>query len=225
MGKYAFALNGKFSGKFDQMVANRNHVFRDFVMPSFPGTPAQTLQESNFAAFSAGWNLLSEDDRASWIAQKLDRVDRLGHPYIVSGKDLYNLANRNLFNAGQAPTDTCLGIAAPVPVATLALASLGGPGVDAFSITFTATPVPAGFTMLVYGTQSLSAGTYKPAPSQFKLIDALPAATTSPESIDGGYRAVYGDTIVGGTVFARVVIINNTTGMASAPVTARAIVA
>lgn len=182
-------------------------------MPSNPMTPAQTTQRGNFGFLSGNWSSLTEVERDSWRALTVNTFDRLGHSVTLTGKELYVALNRNLFNSGNALLTTAPTPSSPIPPATLSLqSSLSG---IHFRISFTATPIPAGITYLVFGTAPQSAGTARPGPSKYKLLTALPAATASPADVSTAYDAVFGTVIVGSRVFVRVIAIKNSTGFAA----------
>lgn len=220
--KYSIANNTLLSGRADGNVYFRNHVIRGFAMPAYPGTAAQTLQSSNLASISSNWNALTDVQRATWNATTINVIDRMGHIVAVTGKQLYVLCNRNLFNSGNAAI-----LVAPPPIlpasvtSLLVTASSAGGGAATFSVSYTPTPVPAGSTLLVYGTKPFTPGTYRPSPSQYKFLKKLPATTASPQDLSTEWNAIYGGAVSGAAVFAKVIVVSNARGLASAPVTAR----
>ena len=193
-------------------------------MPANPQTAAQTTQRGNFGSLSGDWNLLTADQQASWLALTINVTDRLGHNVALTGKDLYVALNRNLFNANQAALSV-----APTPASPLSPASLSivpdSTGAAPFDVVYTATPIPAGTTYLVFATGQLSAGTYKPSPSKYRLVTVLPAASASPQDIRTEWEAIYGTLVAGNSVFVKIIAIKNSTGFAAPAVIARAIVA
>lgn len=218
--KYSIANNTLLSGRADGNVYFRNHVIRGFAMPANPNTAAQTTQRGNFGSLSGNWNSLTDAQRASWLALTVNVTDRLGHNVALSGKELYVALNRNLFNSGNAALTTAPTPASPLSPASLSISNAQAGGVE---ITYTATPIPAGTTYLVFATAQQTAGTYKPSLSKYKLIAVLPAATASPQDITTEYENRFGQLSAGGSVFVRVIAIKNSTGFAAPAVSARAV--
>lgn len=221
--KYWLGNNGIMSGRADGSVFMRNHVVRGMAMPSNPQTPAQTVQRGDFGSRSGNWNALTDEQRATWNASSVVLVDNLGHNVTLSGKGLYVALNRNLFNAGQAVLTTAPIPASPLSVSSLATDAHSTPG-GGVNLDFTPDPIPAGTTWLVYATPTLSAGTYRPGRSRYRLVTVLPAATASPQDIETEYVALFGQPVLGGTVFIKIIPIKNSTGYSAPPTIARTIV-
>lgn len=220
--KYSLGDNAIRSGRADAYVWNRNYVIRRMRMPSNPQTAAQTVQRGNFGSLSGNWNSLTDEERATWNALTIVVVDRVGHSVTLTGKDLYVRLNRNLFNAAQAPlTD------APVPTSPLGISSLNivaDVSDNSMKLNFTPTPIPTGTTWLVFATGAQSAGTYKPNPSKFKLITALPAATLTGEDVLPEWSAIFGTMSVGQKIFVKLIAVKNSTGFTSPPTISSTIV-
>lgn len=221
--KYIIADNAKKSGRASGNVYMKNNVIRGFTMPANPQTPAQSVQRNDFGTRSSDWNtLLTDSQRKAWNNFVISGFDRLGLPVSVSGKQAYVLLNRNLFNAAQTAIAVPPIARGPVAPTDLTLtATAAGP---VFTIAWTTGAIPANTTWLVYATTTFSPGTYKPGKSKFKLIKALPAATATPNTLATAYSAVFGSPVAAGSIFVRVVAVNNLSGFASAGLTARAIV-
>lgn len=93
-------------------------------------------------------------------------------------------------------------------------------GTPAMSVTFTPTPVPAGFTLVIQATQGLSAGINNPG-TKFRQITTVAAAGTSPANTLTAYTTKFGSVpAIGLKVFIRAFFVNNTTGQTGQPLQA-----
>lgn len=217
---YLFADNGKKSGRQDGNVYMRNGRSRGFKVPALVRNAYTAIARNNVTSFSAGWGLLTEAQRIAWNNFSYTNSDRFGRPITISGKQAYVGLNTNLINAGQVaivtPPVTLAGITTLYNL-DLTASAVG----DTLAMTFLPTPTLAGTTVLVFGTAPQKPGISRPSQSKYRLIGTLPAATASPAALATMYKAKYGATAIsanlGAKVFLYNIVVQNTTGEASAP--------
>ena len=220
---YMIAENGKKSGRADGNSYMRNGRIRGMAIPSNPNTAYQTTQRGNFGTLSSGWNALTEVQRLAWNVFSIQVSDRFGRTVFVSGKAAYVALNRNLFNTGDsAIAEPPIPVGVPSP-SSLSLSADSAP--STLDLSFTPSPVPANYSWLVYATGAQSVGTYAPSASKYRLIGTIIAGGTTPADIEPDYVAKFGALVGGTKIFVKVVAISTSSGIASAPVTASAIVA
>jgi len=185
-------------------------------MPSLVQNAKTALQRNNFGALNAGWRALTAAQQATWnAATGFTTKDRFGNTIVLVGKTLYTTLNRALFNAGQAAITS-----APVAVGTtspITFSSTGGLVAGHFKFTFTATPVAAGNTWVLFATAPKGAGVFRPGKSQYRLVSTIPAASASPQDKTAAYNAIFGVPLLTQKVFFKVVAVNNTTGEQGVP--------
>ena len=205
---------------------NRSGAYtRTKVTPTNRRTDAQMLQRSALGLLSANWRALTESQRAGWNAavENFQRTNVFGNLLKPSGLNLFVGLNKNLANIGLAPMDDAPQPAG-LPDSTLLelVAGVGNssfkldlqPSVD-FSILIFATPPQSPGREYLRGWRLLNADGTQPTPSG-----------TGPYIYAFGamYEAAFGDPIMDAKMGVRVVFVNRSTGEASVPQQATAII-
>lgn len=211
---YSFPDNRAMSGRAGAWVYFRNGRIRRFMVPALVQNGYTMPVRALLSTLSSGWNGLTDAQRLTWInSEGFTRTDRFGVPHQIKAKNLYVMLNANLVNIGVAPiTDAPLATA----VTGITDGTLTATGAGLFGFAYTPTPTDATVEHLVYATTTFSAGTNRPSKSAFRLIGLLANGSASPAVFGAAYVAKFGNPIVGGRVFIKVVPINNVTGQAGA---------
>ena len=195
---------------------------RTKVTPVNPQTTAQQNARNRLATQSQAWRGLTEAQRQAWIDGSFNfpQTDIFGNSKILSGQALYCKLNSNLDLTGTAAIADI-----PTPEAIPALAISGVAADDsANTVIITATtPVPAGFSMVVFATPNITPGRNF-VKNQFRFVQAFAAAAAGPFDISAAYTALFGDPVEDMKIFARCFYISTTTGQAGIPVQASTVV-
>jgi hypothetical protein len=201
----------------------RNGVIRGMRVPSLVQNNFTQLQRGSLSQLSASWNSLTQAQMRTWnTARGFFASDRFGRSVEISGKTLYVRLNQNLFNIGQAPI-----VVAPVPTAVNGITNLSfvvDDSANTFALTFAPTPTAAGVIHLIFATAQLSAGTFRPSKSAYRLINILPAATATGEDINSSYVAKFGAPVTGNKIFIKLIPVNMLTGQAGPAIAADSVV-
>lgn len=214
-------------GKLNGTVFSKNRggaYTRTKVTPSNPRTTAQNTVRQRLATYSQGWRALTATQLAAWNAavENYKKTDIFGAIKNPSGINLYVKINANLTEAGQAAiTLPALPGAVTGPVS---LTLTGAAGANTLSLAYTATPVAAGMTWIVYATPQVSPGVSF-VKNQFRKLGTIAAAAASPDNIDAAYTAKFGTLVAGQKIYVQVVAVNNTTGQKSPPLSTFCVVA
>jgi hypothetical protein len=142
----------------------------------------------------------------------------LKHP---SGFNLFQRLNNNLAQVGVAQIN-----APPLPTTCSAWTTFSfvPDNTGTMVLTFAATPVPAGYAVLIDGTAPCSPG-IKNANARYRRITSLAAAKATGEDIQVAYVAKFGSIApIGNRVFLRAKYINIATGQTGLPVEATAVI-
>jgi len=131
------------------------YVIRKRNTPVQKKSPAQTIQQNQFASVQQNWQQLTPGEKDSFIDESVNypRTDSLGNPYIMSGQNLQALANINLSNTDQSQIIAM----PPVPVFPLfAINSIGMAISSSFLIIqININPIPAGFALKLFSSNRL----------------------------------------------------------------------
>lgn len=201
-------------GKIGGQVASKNRAgayLRNKVTPVNPSTTFQQTVRNRLAAFSQAWRDLTQAQRDAWNAAVGDysRTDIFGDLRNPTGFNLYQRLNNNLQQIGVAALSL-----PPLPqeVAQVVLSAVTydvGVG-NELDLVFTPT-IPAGHTVLLWGTPGVSPGKNF-VKSEYRLFGTLAAAATSPQDVRTAYEAKFGAQPVGTKVFIMMEVVNNTSG-------------
>lgn len=201
------------SGKIGGHVASRNRggaYFRTKVTPVNPQTTAQSAVRSSFTTFAQGWKALTDAQRSAWNAAVTNyaRTDVFGDIKNPSGFNLYVRLNQNLVTAGLTE------ISDPVLPDSVAdeniLTAVPDASSQLFPVTFSFA-VPANAAIKVFATPQLSQGVTF-VKSEFRLVDVIPPAGTSPFAFGAAYIAKFGTLVTGTKIFLKFVVVNADTG-------------
>lgn len=95
------------AGKQGGSVHARNRAgayIRNWAKPTGGPTAIQTVRRTTFAAQSAGWQTITQDQRDAWDtwANRLTMLNRQGDEYVPTGRQMYMSCNNNLALIGAA---------------------------------------------------------------------------------------------------------------------------
>ena len=220
---YQFALGGKFSGRMDSTVLNRNGTTRGMTVPALVQNEATSTQRNNFAGLSSDWNSLTQVQMQGWNeAVGFTRSNRFGVSVPLKGKELFIALNRSLFNIGETVLND---VPLPVGIANVETATLICDVSDTrVRLTFTPTPVPANTAFAVYFSGMKSPGTFRLGASDFRLFTVLPAAGISPLEAYADYILRWGTLVAGRKIFCKIVAVSTDTGQQSSGMIVSAVV-
>jgi len=203
------------SGSAGGTTASRNRgggYFRNKAIPTNPDTIAQQAARSILAALSQNWRSLTQDKRDAWNAavNNFITTDVFGVGRRKTGKNLYTALNANLASVGQA-TISMPPVPSAVPSAAVSSVKIMV-GAGTYEIIYT--PPLATFSLQVWATAPLSAGVSY-AKNQYRQIDAVLGGGPSPLDFQASYNAKFGVPPVGAKVFAKLVVVENASGIKS----------
>jgi hypothetical protein len=200
-------------------------IIRNRVTPINRRSTLQTNQRQLLGSLASAWRGLTQAERDGWnsATASFPQTDNLGQTVILTGEQLYVRCNANLVLIGQAQIT-----AAPIPT-SFAIMALGAVTLTAaaFTVAFTETPVPAGFSMVFRATRPVSAGKNFLGASEFRFVEVFAAAQATPADIDANYELIFGDKTgqVGQKVGVEAFLVEDTSGLASIPVSTTALIA
>ena len=205
------AASGKISGSVFAKGKGNLYV-RVKTKPHNPNTTFQATSRANFRLNSQAWRALTPAQRSSWNAAAINfpRKNKLGNTIQLSGAGLYCSINNNLLAIAQSV------ITVP-PIPTTVLTPLGVTVTTAatvISAAWTSGPIPVATSYEVWATPGLSPGKNF-VKSQFRLIQVIAAAGTSPTVITTAYSARFGAYIIGTKIFVYLVAVGTLTGLKS----------
>lgn len=212
------------SGSYQGITSSRNRFgqyVRTRATPVNPNTTFQSDVRARLSANATAWRSLTDEDRLSWgyLGASVLRTDSLGQSYTLTGLQAFVLVNNNLAAAGEAAVTTPPTYLLPDPVNSLTLTATAG--VAAFSVAFTATPLPASTRLFVFASPQRSQGIS--FENDLRLIVVSAAAAASPVNALAGYTARFGTLVAGNKIFVSVV--THLAGFTSTPVRDAVIVA
>jgi len=215
-------LDVPMSGSLQSRTYSRNRYGqyqRSRATPVNPATSYQTLVRGRLTAASTAWRALTDSQRMGWEALGLmmSRSDSLGQSYTLNGFTAYVSVNSNLLSAGDAAVSDAPAIVTPGALATVTTTLTA----IAFSIAYTATPLPALTKLLAFLSPMQSAG--RQFNADFRLVHVSAAAAASPANVLAAYTARCGVPVVGTRIFWSLVLHKG--GFLSSPVTGSQVVA
>lgn len=224
MAKIKFGMmmtdaRGKLGGQV--FSKNRSGSFvRTKVTPSNPRTASQMASRSWLGSLSAGWNALTNIQRASWngAVEAWQKTNVFGDTVKPSGKNLYTALNKNLLQSGQ---DVVLSAPEKVDLPIIFTdAVLINSTTDIIDLDFSA--VPAGVVLQVSATPPLNAGVSFVKGKQ-RVIAYLASGEYDKEDLFASYVAKFGDLSAGNNVHFVLRFIGPN-GQASVPKSIKAVV-
>lgn len=188
------------SGSYQGMTASRNRFgqyVRTRASPVQPRTTAQLNQRARMTTNAAAWRTLTDAQRAGWLSLglSLTRTDSLGSSYTMNGFMAYCSVNNNKLDAGDSAVADAPAIVTPADLttATVTLTAV------AFSVAYTATPLPAATRLFIWVSPQRSAGRF--FNGDYRLLSVTAAAAASPSNILAAYTAKFGVPVVGKRIF------------------------
>lgn len=178
-------------------------------------TNTQQTSKNRFTGLTQGWRDLTEPQRLAWNASAPDFITTnvFGNNISPTGKNLYMRLNQNILLAGGSVIDT-----PPFPVSPIALTSftIASNTSAAQTLGFAVSPVAADNALLIEATRPLSVGKYA-AGSEFRFLQLVQEAATSPVNTFTAYSNKFGAPITGKKIFFRVTPVNVLTGIRGVP--------
>lgn len=210
------------SGSIAGVTASRNRYGQYHRTRAIPVNPASSFQgavRTRLAANAAAWKNLTSAQRAGWesLGAQISRTDSLGQTYTLNGFSAYQMINNNNLAAGNAVVSDAPAFTTPVGLLTATITLTAA----AFSVAYTATPLPTGARLFVFASPQRSAG--RSFEGDYRLIHVSAAAAASPANVFAEYVARLGTPIVGSRVFLK--LHTYLAGFLSGPLDAAAIVA
>lgn len=221
----AIVVDGR--GKIGGHVASKNRAgayLRTKVTPVNGQTSFQNVIRNRFTNLAQSWRGLTEAMRIAWNAAVADyaRTDIFGDLKQPTGFNLYQRLNNNLSIIGQAGI-----LVPPLPEAVgevtgVSLAIAAGAGTISLVMSGA---VPANTSVKVLATPPMSAGKSF-VKSEFRMIEILATAATTPVDLKSAYEAKFGSVgVEGQKVFVKLIAVNLTTGQTGTPSSVSGIVA
>lgn len=214
-------------GKIGGHVASKNRsgaYLRTKVTPINRQSSYQQAIRARLTAISQAFRGLTAAQVLAWNSAVADfkKNNIFGDSVQLSGAQLYQRLNNNLSVIGQS-----LLTQPPLPVSVANMGTLtltGAKGTPALSLAFT-TAIAVGESVKLYATAGVSNGK-KFVKSEYRLIDILTSADTTPANILAAYTAKFGAMPVAGMqIFVKAVNVSNTTGIEGQSVSASCVVA
>ncbi len=171
---------------------NRNGYYtRAFVTPVNPRTSTQTIRRSWFGDSAQLWRGLTDAQRTGWSSQaaNINRTDRVGLTYNLTGLQLFIGNNQNRLLVGQARVTN-----AP-SWGTLPTWSFGAITIlddGTFDVAYTAGNIAASRRFYIYASAPVSAGRSFIRKSELRFITSIASNAASPLDLYTAYEAVHG---------------------------------
>lgn len=202
-------------GKVGDVIFSRNTYgayVRDYVVPVQPGSSEQVKYQGYYATVIAGWQGLTQTQRAMWIKSAIDwsRKNVFGDGAKLTGFNLYVKLNMNrqkvgLSNFTVPPIHTTPSLVRPVALSIIAFGPVMNLSVD--------TAPTNGNELIIYATPPLSAG-INFVETEYRLFAIKKTGTSF--SLAAAYNTFFGTfPAVGEKVFLRLATIAVTSGIQS----------
>lgn len=213
-------------GKIGGHVASKNRAgayLRTKVSPVNPQTGYQLGVRNRFTGLSQSWRGLTQAQRDAWNGAVGDyaRTNIFGDLHNPTGFNLFQRLNNNLLLIGESMINT-----PPLPSAVgevIASELTAESGTESLSLTLSGA-VPAGTNVKVFATSPQSAGKSF-VKSEYRLIDVLAPAATTPVDLLTAYQDKFGSTgEAGQKIFVKIEAVNASTGQVGTPSEVSAIV-
>jgi hypothetical protein len=176
-------------GTFISFKTRYGQFRRPYVVPRDPQTPAQLRVRSLMGRISARWRVLTDIQRAAWIARAAESQSRprLGQSGRLTGCQLFVMINFNLALIGEDQVDLPPDYPqfGTNPVGALTITDVSG----ALALQLSVTAVPD-CQILVWGTRPGSPGAS--FPGRFVFLGLLPEPVAGLSDITALYVARYG---------------------------------
>lgn len=202
-------------GKEGGVIYSRNaygSYIKTKVSPINPQTARQLEERTLMGNQAQNWAGLSASEKAGWVnlGSQVTRINRFGDTTNYSGFSLFMKCNRNIVLAGGSAVDEAPTVPT-IPVLN-AVSVTAGLGIDEINLTFTPTPVPAGYAMLVYMTNNILTGRSF-VKNYYRFICKVAAAQTSPQELKDEWAAVFSNVmVVGARIFVKAKLVHLASG-------------
>lgn len=165
---------------------------------------------------SQEWGSLTAAQQLAWAtyAQSAPITDRLGAKQVLTGHAAFVQINNRILLGGGTMIDVPPAEAAPP--ALLTMVTTFDIGVGTSTIAYTTTPLAAGHCLYVQGAVITRPGV-RYFKNLLKLIKVSAAALASPYDYQADLEARFGPLAVGMRVVLMAAVLDNTTGLLSAP--------
>ena len=210
------------SGSYQGITSSRNRngqYVRSRVMPVNRRTAQQIAVRTHQTTNAAAWRSLTSTQRAGWesLGAGMQRSDRLGQSYTLTGIQAHNSINNVLALASTTLLADAPAMLTPAGIATCT------PTIShtVFSVAWTVTPAPAGVKVILRASPQRSPG--RNFEADFRVITVTAAAAASPTDLFALYSARFGTPVVGNKIF--VSIATTISGFESVSLVVAAIVA
>lgn len=190
------------SGSLAGTTSSRNRFGqyrRTRATPVNPNTTAQGTVRNRLAVNSQAWRALTANQRAGWdgLGSSMTRTDSLGQTQTLTGFQAYCSVNNNNLAAGNAVVSDAPALSLVDGLLTVTVTLTAA----AFSVAYTATPLPTGARLFFYASPQRSAG--RNFESDTRLVHVSAAAAASPANVLSAYTARFGVPIVGQRIFMK----------------------
>lgn len=207
------------SGSIGGTVFSRNRggaYTRNRSIPVTSSTTPALNAKQRLATASQAWQGLTAAQRAAWANWALQNpvTDALGFPRHKTGHQSYVGINARRASLGDVALATPPIV--PAPVGLLTVVADGDIGAGDVDIAFTATPLGATEELYLEAAVVNSAGITN-VNNLFRLVGSSAAAQVSPFDWQSLVETRLGTLVVGQTLFARVSVYDNATGLLSLP--------
>jgi len=221
-GPLAAAVSGSVGGT--TFSHNRGGAYtRARKIPVNRKSPKQLAMRAYISSLASTWSLIPLDDRLSWQtwAQTHPVTNALGNAITLTALQAYIQLNARLAWAGLDTITHPPLIDPPTPLETFSITADVGAG--AVSAVYTPTPLGADLSC-VWDAALVESPAIHNVNNLYKRLTIGPEEGESPYDIESRVLEVFGTLNVGWTLHVRARIINRTTGLWSAPLSARALV-
>ncbi len=212
------SIVGQVSGRIGGLVFSRNRggdYVRNGPSPTNPQSSYQTAVRNALSLASAGWDTLTDSQRAAWVSWAQDHPvrNRLGESIRLQGNAAYVQLNSRLAYLGTAIVVAPPAVNAPDPL--LSVTPTFDIGAGNFQLAYTATPLGAGLKLWVLGCL-LGSPAITFVKNRLRHFYTSAAAAASPADLDTAFSARFGAPVVGQKVVLMAGVLDGTNGQLSA---------
>jgi len=199
-------IRGKLGGNVFSKGRSGN-TLRNKVVPINPQTSSQIAQRAKLSLLASAWRNLTSAQQLQWNAVAASgmypKVNIFGDKIQPSGFQLFVNLNLNILIAG--------GTQIVVPPRQLSLTNItfDSFNADGLEIAYTGT-LGANEVLVIFSTAPMSAGRTRVPKSNLRITTT--STVVSPFSFSTEYDTLFGGVIVTAKIFAKVVLVDKTTG-------------
>lgn len=220
------AIVADIRNKLNGTVFSKNRYgayIRTKVTPVNPQTSSQQNARNRLSTMSQMWRGLTETQRQTWINAGINfqKTDIFGNPKIPAGNALFVSLNANL---ALVNVNAIVNAPLPLQMPQIAITSLtAASGTPALSLVFTPGTVPGDTAIVVMATPQIAPGRNF-VKSQYRILEVLDAADTSPANLLVSYTAANGTLVEDNKIFVKIFAISKISGQAGIPVMVKAVI-